>query len=104
MVKIKLLTFMEMAVKNKEISFVTMQQGLQIGADDVEAFVTDAVRTKMVYYKIDQTQRKVVVSHSTHQTFGKQQWQQLYDTLKAWKLNLSKVKNSLLNPSGKKKN
>ena len=81
MAKMRLLTFMGMAVENKEISFDTMQQDLQIGADDIEAFVTDVVRTKMVYYKSDQTQRKVVVSHSTHRTFGKQQCQQLYDTM-----------------------
>lgn len=43
----RLLTFMGMAVENKEISFDTMQQELQIGADDVEAFVIDgkAIRT-----------------------------------------------------------
>ena len=80
MAKMRLLTFMGMAVENKEISFDTMQQELQIGAEDVEAFVIHAVRTKMIYYKIDQTQRKVVVSHNTHWTFRKQ-WQQLYDTV-----------------------
>uniref|UniRef100_A0A3B4GR35 Eukaryotic translation initiation factor 3 subunit M n=1 Tax=Pundamilia nyererei TaxID=303518 RepID=A0A3B4GR35_9CICH len=101
MAKMRLLTFMGMAVEFKEISFDTMQQELQIGADDVEAFVIDAVRTKMVYCKIDQTQRKVVVSHSTHRTFGKQQWQQLYDSLSSWKANLATVKTSLqaLSPS-----
>ncbi|KAJ6665148.1 hypothetical protein lerEdw1_005379 [Lerista edwardsae] len=99
MAKMRLLTFMGMAVENKEISFDTMQQELQIGADDVEAFVIDAVKTKMVHCKIDQTQRKVVVSHSTHRTFGKQQWQQLYDTLNSWKQNLNQVKNSLLSLS-----
>ncbi|TTI30688.1 Eukaryotic translation initiation factor 3 subunit M [Bagarius yarrelli] len=88
MAKMRLLTFMGMAVETKELSFDTMQQELQIGTDDVEPFVIDAVRTKMVYCKIDQTQRKVVVSHSTHRTFGKQQWQQLYDTLSSWKQNL----------------
>uniref|UniRef100_A0A452F268 PCI domain-containing protein n=1 Tax=Capra hircus TaxID=9925 RepID=A0A452F268_CAPHI len=81
MAKMRLLTFMGLAVENKEISFDTMQQELQIGADDVEAFVIDVVRAKMVYYKTDQTQRKVAVSHSTHQTFGKQQWQQLYHAI-----------------------
>lgn len=47
MAKMRLLTFMGMAVENKEISFDTMQQELQIGADDVEAFVIDgkAIRT-----------------------------------------------------------
>ncbi|XP_053576378.1 eukaryotic translation initiation factor 3 subunit M isoform X1 [Bombina bombina] len=95
MEKMRLLTFMGMAVENKEILFDTMQQELQIGADDVEAFVIDAVKTKMINCKIDQTQKKVVVSHSTHRTFGKQQWQQLYDILNTWKQNLNKVKNSL---------
>ncbi|KAJ1177639.1 hypothetical protein NDU88_002891 [Pleurodeles waltl] len=95
MAKMRLLTFMGMAVESKEISFDTIQQELQIGADDVEAFVIDAVKTKMVYCKIDQTPKKVIISHSTHRTFGKQQWQQLYDTLNAWKQNLNKVKSSL---------
>lgn len=41
MAKMRLLTFMGMAVETKEISFDTMQQELQIGADDVEPFVID---------------------------------------------------------------
>lgn len=36
---------MGMAVEFKEISFDTMQQELQIGADDVEAFVIDGKST-----------------------------------------------------------
>lgn len=47
MAKMRLLTFMGMAVENKEISFDTMQQELQIGADDVEAFVIDGKVTGM---------------------------------------------------------
>ena len=38
---------MGMAVENKETYFDTVQQQLQIVADNVEAFVIDAVRTKM---------------------------------------------------------
>lgn len=40
-------------------------------------------------------------SHSTHRTFGKQQWQQLHDSLSSWKANLAAVKTSLqaLSPS-----
>ena len=41
MAKMRLLTFMGMAVEFKEISFDTMQQELQVGAEDVEAFVID---------------------------------------------------------------
>lgn len=43
MAKMRLLTFMGMAVEFKELSFDTMQQELQIGADDVEAFVIDGM-------------------------------------------------------------
>lgn len=45
MAKMRLLTFMGMAVEFKEISFDTMQQELQLGADDVEAFVIDGKST-----------------------------------------------------------
>lgn len=40
----RLLTFMGMASEFKEISFDTMQQELQIGAEDVEAFIIDGTR------------------------------------------------------------
>lgn len=43
--KMRLLTFMGMAAEFKEISFDTMQQELQIGAEDVEAFVIDGRNT-----------------------------------------------------------
>ena len=41
MAKMRLLTFMGMAVEFKEISFDTLQQELQTDAEDVEAFVID---------------------------------------------------------------
>lgn len=49
MAKMRLLTFMGMAVENKEISFDTMQQELQIGADDVEAFVIDGKKSQHAF-------------------------------------------------------
>uniref|UniRef100_A0A3Q3XEE9 Eukaryotic translation initiation factor 3 subunit M n=1 Tax=Mola mola TaxID=94237 RepID=A0A3Q3XEE9_MOLML len=101
MAKMRLLTFMGMAVESKEISFDTMQQELQIGADDVEAFVIDAL---VCIYFVNVTFLHVSfhsISHSTHRTFGKQQWQQLHDSLTSWKANLAAVKSSLqaLSPS-----
>lgn len=52
MAKMRLLTFMGMAVENKEISFDTMQQELQIGADDVEAFVIDGKNRSTIIYPV----------------------------------------------------
>lgn len=77
MAKMRLLTFMGMAVENKEISFDTMQQELQIGADDVEAFVIDGKtehfhlflefliymdHSKTFIWKLNLTQQKFVCS------------------------------------------
>lgn len=45
MAKMRLLTFMGMAVEFKEISFDTMQQELQLEEDQVEAFVIDGTNT-----------------------------------------------------------
>lgn len=47
MAKMRLLTFMGMAVEFKEISFHTMQQELQIGPEDVEAFVIDGASSPL---------------------------------------------------------
>lgn len=59
MAKMRLLTFMGMGVENKEVSFDTMQQELQIGADDVEAFVIDGKTVGYLpagFYKIKANQ------------------------------------------------
>lgn len=50
MAKMRLLTFMGMAVEFKEISFDTIQQELQIGADDVEAFFIEGKKKKITSY------------------------------------------------------
>lgn len=80
--KMRLLTLVQMAETHKEISFETLQQELQL--EEVEAFVVDALRTRMLSAKINQTGRKVVIISTMHRTFGRQQWQQLKDTLVQW--------------------
>uniref|UniRef100_A0A8C4ZEG6 Eukaryotic translation initiation factor 3 subunit M n=1 Tax=Gadus morhua TaxID=8049 RepID=A0A8C4ZEG6_GADMO len=98
MAKMRLLTFMGMAVEFKEISFDTLQQELQTDAEDVEAFVIDGIGKRYSYSFFFCGSMQ---PHSTHRTFGKQQWQQLHDNLTSWKANLATVKTSLqtLSPS-----
>ncbi|XP_041471834.1 eukaryotic translation initiation factor 3 subunit M-like [Lytechinus variegatus] len=93
--KMRILTFMGMAVDVKEISFDTLQQELKMSEDDVEGFVIDVVKSKMAKAKIDQLQNKVNVSFVTHRTFGRQQWQQLREHLVNWQNNLSQVEGRL---------
>jgi len=86
--KMRLLTFMQLAEGNSEMSFDTIQQELQLKDTEVEAFIIDVLKTKLVRARMDQAARKVYVSSTMHRTFGRAQWQQLRDLLHSWKTNL----------------
>lgn len=53
------------------------------------------LRTKAMRAKIDQMQKKVLISSTTHRTFGRQQWQMLKQHLIQWQDNLKNVQASL---------
>ncbi|RWS30505.1 eukaryotic translation initiation factor 3 subunit M-like protein [Leptotrombidium deliense] len=89
--KMRLLTFMQLAETKKELSFESIQEELQLQDGEVEAFVIEILRTRMVRAKIDQLNRRVLVTSTMHRTFGKQQWLQLRDTLSKWQQSLAHV-------------
>ncbi|XP_063232946.1 eukaryotic translation initiation factor 3 subunit M [Bacillus rossius redtenbacheri] len=88
MKKMRLLTFMQLAEGNSEMTFDTVQQELQLEEDEVESFIIDVLKTKLVRARMDQAARKVHVSSTMHRTFGRAQWQQLRDLLLSWRGNL----------------
>ncbi|XP_066998785.1 eukaryotic translation initiation factor 3 subunit M [Anabrus simplex] len=88
MKKMRLLTFMQLAEGNSEMTFDTIQQELQLSTDEVEGFIIDVLKTKLVRARMDQAARKVYISSTMHRTFGRAQWQQLRDLLYSWKNNL----------------
>lgn len=93
--KMRLLTFMQMAETRKEIPFSIIVSELQIEKEEVEGFIIDVLRTKLVRAKIDELQQRVVVSSTMHRTFGKPQWQQVREILTRWQRNLSQVQSYL---------
>ncbi|PIK54216.1 putative eukaryotic translation initiation factor 3 subunit M isoform X3 [Apostichopus japonicus] len=93
--KMRILTFMGIAVDQKEISFDQIIQTLKITEEEVENFIIEVVKSKMAKVKIDQKNRKVFVSYVTHRTFGKHQWQQLRDILTNWQKNLVFIRDRL---------
>ncbi|KAK4883147.1 hypothetical protein RN001_006466 [Aquatica leii] len=97
MQKMRLLSFMQLAETNPEINFDTIQKELQIGPDEVEGFIIEVLKTKMVRARMDQAARKVYTSSTMHRTFGTAQWQQLHDLLFAWKGNLQGVQEGMKN-------
>ncbi|KAB0798669.1 hypothetical protein PPYR_09662 [Photinus pyralis] len=97
MQKMRLLSFMQLAETNPEINFETIQKELQIGAEDVEGFIIEVLKTKLVRARMDQAARKVYTSSTMHRTFGRAQWQQLHNLLYAWKGNLQSVQEGMKN-------
>ena len=97
MQKMRLLSFMQLAETNPEINFETIQKELQIGPDEVEGFIIEVLKTKLVRARMDQAARKVYTSSTMHRTFGRAQWQQLHDLLYSWKGNLQSVQEGMKN-------
>ncbi|XP_064601463.1 eukaryotic translation initiation factor 3 subunit M-like [Liolophura sinensis] len=93
--KMRLLTFMQLAEGKKEVEFEQIQKEMELNEDDVEDFIIEILKTKSVRAKIDQTQKKVIISYTTQRTFGRQHWQMLRQYLEEWHSNLEAVRNSL---------
>ena len=64
-----------------EITFAEIQQSIQIKEDEVEEFLIDVIKTKLVRAKIAQGDGVVYVSSTMHRTFGPGDWQQLHQLL-----------------------
>lgn len=86
--KMRLLSFMQMAENNPEISFDDLISELQIEEKNVESFIIEVLKTKLVCARMDQAARVVRVSSTMHRTFGRAQWQQLRDVLLLWRSNV----------------
>ena len=76
--KMKLLSFMQLAENRSELSFAEIQHEVQISEDEVEEFLIDVIRTKLVRAKIAEGDSMVHVSSTMHRTFGPGDWQQLH--------------------------
>jgi len=93
--KMRLLSFMQLAESNPEVSFDELQKELQITEPEVEPFIIEVLKTKLVRARMDQKARKVHISSTMHRTFGRPQWLQLHELLCAWKQNLATVQEGM---------
>lgn len=93
--KMRLLSFMQLAESNPELTFDELQKELQITEDEVEPFIIEVLKTKLVRARMDQKARKVHISSTMHRTFGRPHWLQLRDLLSAWKQNLATVQEGM---------
>ncbi|XP_065578418.1 eukaryotic translation initiation factor 3 subunit M-like [Artemia franciscana] len=93
--KMRLLTFMQMAEAKEELTFDEVQDQLQISEKDVHQFIIDVLKTKLVKARVNDKQKKILVSATMHRTFGKMQWAHLRGTLGSWETHLKNLSNGL---------
>ncbi|KAL4703399.1 hypothetical protein ACJJTC_011188 [Scirpophaga incertulas] len=93
--KMRILSFMQMAEYNPVLLFDDITSELQIETQDVEAFIIEVLKTRLVRARIDQAQRVVKVSSTMHRTFGQTQWEQLRKALIEWRLNLTETQEAM---------
>ena len=60
-----------------------------------ESCCVTVVKTRSVQVKIDQMQRRVIITSTTHRTFTRQHWQLLHQNLRRWQQNLNNVQTNL---------
>ncbi|XP_026765156.1 eukaryotic translation initiation factor 3 subunit M [Galleria mellonella] len=89
--KMRILSFMQMAESNPEISFDEIISELQIEEKDVEAFIIEVLKTRLVRARMDQAARTVRVASTMHRTFGRAQWLALRTVLQAWRANVQQA-------------
>lgn len=94
--KMRILTFMQLAENAAELPFDVLIKQLELPENQVEEFVIQVLKTKLVRARIDELNKKVLVSSTMHRTFGKQHWMQLRELLTTWRTHLRQVKDSML--------
>lgn len=89
--KIRLLTFASRALESKELSFASLSEKLQLDNEDIESFVIEAIRSKVIKAKIDQVNQKVLVTSVAHRTFSQAEWKSLHKVLLSWRSDIETV-------------
>jgi len=93
--KMRILTLMSIAEQHTELTFAQLRREMHIEEEQVESFIIDVVRTRMVQARIDHVDGKVLLQSTTQRCFDKPQWLELRSRLISWQQNLGGVLQSL---------
>lgn len=95
--KMRQLTLTSLAVEAEsgEVPFSTLLAQLDMPQEELELFLIDAIRLKLIEARINQLNQKLIVMSSLHRTFESAQWQQLYNRLSSWQQSIQSIKSSL---------
>jgi len=93
--KMRVLTLLSLAQEREEMSYAQLSQALRIEEAEVEAFIIEALRTKLLVARMDQRARTVRITRPEHRTFGEPQWAALATVLRGWSQRVAVVKDQM---------
>lgn len=93
--KMRILTTLSLSIQEKEISFAHLSEVLGIQSEDIEEYIIELVKSKLVHAKIDQINEKMIIRSTRVRTFGMSEWQQLEQKLETWHANLQSIRSNL---------
>jgi len=93
--KMRLLTLLDVIGDQRELSYDPLMEAVGIEEDDIEELVIEARQTKLIRARIDEVNRRVIVSQACQRSFGEEDWHKLAFGFKKWKDQLLKVNEQL---------
>eukprot|EP00794_Sanderia_malayensis_P018189 gene18189-20003_t len=93
--KMRILTAMSVACEQKEIEFNSFAKQLNLEPDDIEDFIIEAVKTKLIRAKLDEVHSKVLLESAHRRTFERREWMELRQKFEQWRENMLTIKGQL---------
>jgi len=93
--KMRILTTLSLSIQEKEISFAYLKEILGFEDENIEEYIIDMVKSKLVHAKIDEMNQKMVIRSASVRTFGLNEWQQLEQKMETWCSNLQSIRSNL---------
>ncbi|VDK38240.1 unnamed protein product [Taenia asiatica] len=93
--KLRTLSLMKIAENVAELDYATVCKKIDLPEDQLEAFIIEAVRQRVITCKLDQINKRILITGALPRNFGAAQWQSLYRLLKEWESGLRVVQSGL---------
>jgi len=92
------------SVSIPEIPYSLVAKSLNVNESEVEFWIISAISEKVIYARMDQLRKVVIVTGAIQRVFSENGWKQIGDSLNAWRKNVKVMLNTLqetkkLNPA-----
>jgi translation initiation factor 3 subunit M len=95
MKKMRILTLISLAERSSELSFSQIQRELQLEPNQVERFIIDTLKTRLITARIDQASKKLSIQSVVKRALTKAHWIQIRDILTSWKTSIFTLKENM---------